>query len=114
MNPPALWPVWFVLTVTLEAAVLLALPRPKTVTLKRALKTLLVLNLITHPLVWFVGPHLGLGLHATVLVIETFAVMVETIGYRIIGGWAEAIRASCLANATSFLGGLLLSAAWLR
>ena len=114
MNPPALWPYWFVLTVTLEAAVLLVLPRFSGASLKRSLQTLLVLNLVTHPLVWFVGPHLGLGLGATVVVIETFAFVVEAVGYRTIGGWAEAIRASALANATSFLGGLLLSAAWLR
>lgn len=58
-------------------------------------------SLITHPVVWFVLPHLGLRYETYVVVAELFAVLAEAAYLR---GWGvrRALFWSLLANGASF------------
>jgi len=81
-----LWPYIFVLTCLLELPVYLWL-------LRRAIKpaggllVCLALNLLTHPLVWFVFPALLENQVHYVLVAEAFAVIVEGLALVALARW---------------------------
>jgi hypothetical protein len=81
-----LWPWIFALTCLLELPVYLWLLRPA-VTPARGLLVCIGLNLLTHPLVWFVFPTLLENQVHYVLVAEAFAVIVEGLALVALARW---------------------------
>ena len=82
----------------------------------RRLGAVLLVNVASHPAVWFVFPELSLSRFATVGLSELWAVVLETAGFRLIFAGLTLRRAfgvALLANALSLLLGLLLRAAGL-
>ena len=71
-------------------------------------------SLITHPVVWWgadaLFPRLGL---ATIPALEIFAILAESIGYRLIAvkRWRAALLLSGLANGISYAIGAIIMAA---
>jgi hypothetical protein len=82
------WLVLFTLTCLLELPVYV-LPLRPVLPLRWGLLLLLVLNLATHPIVWFVLPRIFENQVHYVLVAEAFAVIVEGL---ILGGLARRRR----------------------
>ncbi len=103
-------PAAFLLTLARELAFatpLLGAPFP----LARRAGAVLLGQCLTHPLVWFAWPLLGLPRPLYLLCAETFAVAVELVVYRLaLPGlpWPRAVAAASLANAASIAVGLLL------
>lgn len=112
------WPTAFALTLVIETPIypgvltllLGALP------LRRALGTSLVANLATHPALWFVvlpllTPRLGAG--PAIVLAEALVCAVEVLVVRRAGvPTAPAVAAAVLANASSWLVGMLVGG-WL-
>jgi hypothetical protein len=110
------WLRAFGLTVATEAIFAAPLLRRSESSLARRLGAVLLVNLATHPLVWFLFPGLALP-HATrVGLSETFAVGCEAAAYLVIWpalGARRAVLVAVVANAASLACGLLLrSARW--
>jgi len=105
-----LWLRGFALTLALELPVavpLLASVEPSR--LRRAMAVLLV-NLATHPLVWFFFPHLGWPWSRVLWAAEGWAFGFEVIAYRVIfssATWRRCALVSVAANLSSFLLGLV-------
>lgn len=106
----------FVLTWLIETIVYLAAfslsglfePDPdRRLTIRRALLLVLAVNLVSHPLLWLVASSVdGLGV---VLIGEVAVVLLEgtLIGLVLRGSWRRAYAAALLANACSYLAGLV-------
>jgi hypothetical protein len=104
------WLRAFGLTLLVELAVALPLLAPGERRLSRRASAVVVANLATHPLVWFLFPGLAVGAAAHVALSEAWAVLAELAIYRIV--WpALSIRRAALvsmaANGASLVVGLL-------
>lgn len=114
--PVSDWFPAFVITVVLEAPVVLYLLRRAEPDVLRLGLLVLFANLATHPVVWFVITQLLLvGTPGYVLVAETWAIAAEAVFFATaIRGLSvrRAIGAAVAANAMSFLAGRLIGALW--
>jgi hypothetical protein len=115
-----LWCQAFALTCALEAAVALPLLRPPAPSPPfgwgRRVAAVFVVNLASHPAVWFVFPELGAG-HPdlTLALSELWAFGSELLIYRLVFpfpalSWRRAAVTAGLANAVSFATGWALRA----
>ena len=108
------WLRAFGVTVATEAIVAVPLLRRSESSLGRRLAAVVLVNLATHPLVWFLFPGLALPYATRVGLSETFAVGCETAAYLVIWpglGPRRAVFVSLVANAASLACGLLLRSA---
>lgn len=105
----ATWLRYFSITLVLEAMVVLGMQRRA---LLRTTLVLLVANLATHPVVWFVFARAGLSRTALTLVAESWAVAIETLVYALAlpVPRARALALSAFANAVSFFAGTVVVA----
>jgi hypothetical protein len=114
--PVSGWFVAFVITVAVEAPVVLLLLRRTEANLFRLGLLVLFANLATHPVVWYVITQLALvGTLGYVLVAETWAIAAEAVFYgATIRGLSvrRAIAVAVAANATSFVAGRLIGGLW--
>jgi len=114
--PVSDWFVAFVITVALEAPVVLFLLRRAEPNLLRLGVLVVFANLATHPVVWFVITQLLLvGTPGYVLVAETWAIAAEAVFYgAAIRGLSVrvATATAVAANATSFVAGRLIAGLW--
>lgn len=114
--PVSGWFVAFVLTVALEAPVVLYLLRRAEPSVLRLGLLVVFANLATHPVVWYVITQLLLvGTPGYVLVAETWAIAVEAVFYgAVVRGLSvrRAIVVAVAANAMSFLAGRLIGVLW--
>jgi hypothetical protein len=104
------WPFVFGVTLIAELLVLLAVLR-RNFTPGRIALLALGVNLVTHPVIWFVLPRLFVHRTAYLLVAEAFAVITEAVLIWLLLGRRSpslALLASALANAGSYAVGLLL------
>ncbi len=104
------WPFVFGVTLLAEGVVLSLLLRRDLAPGRIALLALGV-NLATHPLIWFVLPHLVSERTAYLLTAEAFAMIIEAaLIYLLLGrrSLSQAVMAAALANAASYAVGLLL------
>lgn len=110
----ASWLRAFGLTLLVEVPIavpLLARVEPR---IGRRVSAVVVANLATHPLVWFLFPGLALGRWTRVGLSEAWAVLAELAIYAIVWPTLAARRAALVAvsaNAASFLIGLLVTRA---
>jgi hypothetical protein len=105
------WAASFLLTTAIELVVAGWILRRAERSLGRRCGSIAVANLATHPLVWFVFPALPVPYYATVILAETWAVVLETIAYRLAfpaSPRTRAFAASALANAASYWAGLVV------
>jgi hypothetical protein len=103
------WLWMFGLTCGVELTVAMMLLRRAEPRLWRRASGILVANLATHPLVWFVFPGARLSYLTQVSLSEVWAVMAEVLVYIVIWpnlGWRRALLVSFAANAASFLVGI--------
>jgi hypothetical protein len=111
-----LWFRAFLVTVGAEALVAVPLLGRVERSRSRRVAALLLLNVASHPAVWFVFPELGQGrwsYSVTFLISEAWAVLLEAAGYQLIFpklGWLRALAISALANGFSVAAGLALRA----
>ena len=104
------WAKFFLVTLAIESLVAVPLLGREFALWRRALAVLLA-QILTHPIVWFVLPELGLGRMAYLVLAETWAVALELVFYRLVFAevsWRRALGISALANGVSFSVGLLL------
>ena len=104
------WLRAFGLTLAVELAIALPLLAPIEPRLSRRASAVAVVNLATHPLVWFLFPGLALGAAARVALSETWAVLAELAIYRVVWPALSLRRAalvSVAANAASVVAGLI-------
>ena len=105
------WLRAFAVTAAVEALVAVPLLARVEAHLGRRLAAVLLVNLATHPLVWFLFPGLTVRYPVRVALSEAWALAAETGGYwttcpRL--GPRRAFATSFLANAASFIIGLLV------
>jgi hypothetical protein len=106
----ASWLRAFGLTLLVELAIALPLLAPVEPRLARRASVVVLVNLATHPLVWFLFPGLAVGAGTRLALSEAWAVIAEVAIYRLI--WpALALRRATLvavaANAASLAAGLV-------
>lgn len=112
--PVDIWFRAFVVTVLVEAPIVVVLLRRFEPASSRLLALALFANLVSHPAVWFIfSQPLLIGTAEYAVVVETWAVAIEAVFYWLVvrgtpARWA--IGASLVANAASFLLGRLLVA----
>jgi hypothetical protein len=107
------WVRAFGLTVTAEMVVAVPLLRRAESSVARRAAVVLLVNLATHPLVWFLFPGLALGYATKLAMSEVFAVGVEAGAYGLIVrslGAPRGLLVSLLANGASLALGLALRA----
>jgi hypothetical protein len=113
MPTPRAWLVAFLITVAVEAPIVLALTREVATRLPRRFLLVVFAQLCTHPLVWFVFPRLvGLTGRTSTLLSELWAWLAEAVFYGLVFPGLPASRAlgiSALANGASIAAGLLLA-----
>jgi hypothetical protein len=113
MPTPRAWFLAFLITVAVEAPIVLALTRDSDVPLARRFALVVFAQLATHPLVWFVFPYIvGLTGHTATLLSELWAWLAEAVFYvLVLRGLApaRALAISALANGASVLAGVVLS-----
>jgi hypothetical protein len=105
------WVRAFAGTVAVEALVALPLLARTDPRLGRRLAAVVLVNLATHPLVWFLFPGLAVRFGARLALSEAWAVIGEIAGYMIVWpglGVGRAAITSVLANGASFAAGFLL------
>ena len=114
--PISRWFVAFVVTLVVEAPVVVALVRRTEPDLLRLGIVVVFANLVTHLAVWYVITQLLLvGTWQYLLVAETWAVLAETIIYwAAVGGLAlsRALAVAVVANVASFTVGRVLFELW--
>lgn len=76
-----LWSRAFALTFVVEAALVVPLLRAFEPRLMRRISIALLVNIASHPAVWFVIPTFGLSYGPRLAVSEAWAVLLETWGY---------------------------------
>lgn len=106
------WLRAFAITVAVEALVATPLLRRAEPRVARRLAALLLVNLATHPLVWFLFPGLATRYAIRVALSEAWAFGAEAGAYLVIWphlGARRAFLVSLLANGASFGAGMLLS-----
>jgi hypothetical protein len=104
------WLRAFGLTLLVELAIALPLLAPVEPRLSRRASAVVVANLATHPLVWFLFPGLAIGVGARLAFSEVWAVLAELAIYRIVWPAISIRRAALLslaANAASLVAGLV-------
>jgi hypothetical protein len=113
MPTPRAWLVAFLITVAVEAPIVLGLTRDVTMRVSRRFLLIVFAQLATHPLVWFVFPRLvGLTGRTSTLLSELWAWLAEAVFYTLAFPGLTAPRAvgiSALANGASVAAGLLLA-----
>jgi hypothetical protein len=105
-----LWAKFFLITLAIESLVAVPLLGRESPWWRRALAVLLA-QILTHPIVWFVLPELRLGRMTYLVLAETWAVALELVFYRLVFtelSWRRALGISAFANGASFSIGLLL------
>ncbi|HXU04105.1 MAG TPA: hypothetical protein VN903_24255 [Polyangia bacterium] len=104
------WLRAFGLTLLVELAIALPLLAPVEPRLWRRAAVVVVVNLATHPLVWFLFPGLAIGATARLALSEAWAVLAELAIYKIVWPALTIRRAtvvSVAANAASVVAGLI-------
>ncbi len=115
MSYPLLWLRAFAITLFIEEAIAVPLLKPIEPSVMRRIGMVLVANVATHPLVWFFFPHLGWSWGTVVVVAEAWAVGFEVLVYALMSKMTKSaplsrcIAASALANAGSYLVGMIAS-----
>ena len=105
------WLRAFAVTALIEAVVALPLLARAEAHLGHRLAAVLLVNLATHPLVWFLFPGISAPYPVRVALSEAWALAAETAGYWIIWprlGMRRAFTTSLLANTASFVLGLVV------
>jgi hypothetical protein len=113
----ALWSTAFAVTLAVELAVAVPLLAPSGARLTRRSGVVVLANLATHPIVWFVFPQLDLPATSWLAASELFAVAVETGAYVLVWPALGAMRTfgtSAFANGASLAAGLALRAIGVR
>ena len=108
MSTATLWLRGFALTLTVEEAIAVPLLAPVERSILRRGTAVLIVNLATHPLVWFFFTHLGWSRTAVVLAAEAWAFGFEIVAYRCIfsnASWRRSAVVSVAANLASYLLG---------
>ncbi len=112
MPTPGQWFVAFLLTVAVEAPIIVALTRASPVSSSRRALVALFAQLATHPLVWFVFPRIaGITGRTALELSELWAWLAEAVFYlTVLPGLspARAFGASAIANAASILAALVV------
>jgi hypothetical protein len=104
------WLRGFALTLGVEEAVAIPLLAPVERSVARRAMAVLLVNLATHPLVWFFFTHLGWSRLAVILGAEGWAFGFEIVGYRVIfpaASWRRCVVVSVAANLASYLLGIV-------
>lgn len=105
------WLRAFGITVAVEATIAVPLLARTEPHVTRRLAALMLLNLATHPLVWFLFPGLTAAYPVRVALSEAWALLAESAGYLVIWpqlGLKRAALIALAANGASFTLGLLL------
>ena len=114
--PVSSWFAAFVLTVAVEAPIVVFLLRGVQRDLVRLAIAIVVANLATHLAVWYVFTQLlFIGTLEYILVAETWAIAAEAILYwAAIGGLSirRAVAVAVIANLASFTAGRLIGLVW--
>ena len=111
MTYEALWLRFFAVTVVIELLVATSLLRGEGSLARRA-TAVVVANLASHPIVWFVLPRIIAPRAAMIVTAESWAIASETVVYALVFPTLPRTRAlgvSAVANALSFLAGLVLT-----
>jgi hypothetical protein len=112
MSPPTAWLVAFVVTVAVEAPIVLALTRGCEPGAARRFALVVFAQLATHPLVWFVFPFIvGLRGSTALALSELWAWLAEAAFYTLtLRGLrvSRALGVSAVANGASVLAGVAL------
>jgi hypothetical protein len=106
-----LWLRGFGLTLVVEEAIAVPLLRSVEPSLLRRAMAVLLVNLATHPLVWFFFTHLGWSWTMVSWVAEAWAFGFEILAYKVIfaaAPWRRCAITSIAANAGSYLLGLVV------
>src|SRR5271169_1087599 len=107
MPTPHAWLVAFLITVAVEAPIVLALTRDVDARAAKRFALIVFAQLTTHPLVWFVFPYIvGLRGHTAAALSELWAWLAEAIFYALVFRGLTVTRAlaiSALANGASVL-----------
>ena len=113
MFAPGAWLLAFLVTVAVEAPVVLVLTRGSEIGVARRLALVVFAQLATHPLVWFVFPRLvGLTGNGAATLSELWAWLAEAAFYALVLRGVSVTRAlgiSALANGASVAAGVLLA-----
>ena len=113
----SLWFRAFAVTSFSEAALATPLLKRGEPSWKRRLSVVLLVNVASHPAVWFIFPELGMSYMARLVLSEAWAVGLEAWAYRLIFPKITRKRAvviSLLANALSVAVGLSLRSLGVR
>jgi hypothetical protein len=105
------WLLAFGLTAAIETSLLARLGRRAEPRLARRVGTALLGNAVSHPVVWFAFPALGLAWGETTALSEAWAWLLEATLYRLAlhtASWRVALGLSFAANMASFGLGLAL------
>jgi hypothetical protein len=105
------WLRAFIAPLVIETPIVVWLTRDVPMPAWRRFVIALVANLATHPIVWFVIPTLGLNGMVSLVIAETWAVVIEWIVYFVAlptMTLGRALGVSAVANGVSFGIGLLL------
>lgn len=109
MSFTTLWLRGFGLTLGVEECIAVPLLAPVERSRERRLLAVLLVNLATHPLVWFFFTHLGWSWTTVSWVAEGWAFGFEILAYRVIfarASWKRCALVSIAANLGSYLVGL--------
>jgi hypothetical protein len=111
------WLSAFGATVVVELGVATPLLAPTGSSRARRMGVVLLANLATHPVVWFVFPGFSLSETERLVLSELWAVVVESLAYALV--WPKirpwrAVAAGALANGASLGAGLALRALGVR
>lgn len=112
MTYEALWIRYFALTVAIELAVALPLLRSTGATLARRTAAVLLANVASHPILWFVLARVLASRTSLIVIGESWAVASEAVVYVLVFPTLPRVRAvgvSAVANAVSFLVGTALA-----
>ena len=104
------WLRAFGLTLLVELAIALPLLAAVEPRLARRASVVVVVNLATHPLVWFLFPGLAVGSGTRLALSEAWAVLAELAIYRLVWPALSLRRAALVAvaaNAASLVAGLV-------
>jgi hypothetical protein len=108
----ALWLRYFALTVAIELAVAVPLLRATEASLGRRALAVLVANVASHPILWFVLARVLASRTSLILAGEGWAVASEAVVYALVFPTMQRTRAlgvSAVSNAASFLVGTALA-----
>jgi hypothetical protein len=113
MPPPGAWLAAFLLTVAVEAPIVLVFTRGAEPRGVRLFVLVVFAQLATHPLVWFVFPYIaGLRGSTSTLLSELWAWLAEAVFYALaLRGltFTRALAVSAIANGASLLVGIALA-----